>query len=329
MKKVFILLLLMISVLTAKSQYYSNSQKFTYSCRNIPAFHTYEDEQVYFINCDLDPIIAKHTNSAKISSLLHLEPWKQTENEDEAFVVINIKMSDFVIDMGAREVVDGFGKRMFTPKGECNMMTALEIKSELDDAIYPAVAVTSGTDVDKLYPEPFLAENFVRDNRDFYERQAVNGQVEKITDEINRYMFEKYLYGFRDDNIRVYFFDSPKNEYYEKHKTAKEEIAAIFKDLSASQDLISARKRMEPWIEHFKSVYSSLDADNKKQSNAKMQMLWNLAVLNYALDYLDLSRQYADDLKAQFPDSEADKIIKQIVITKKTLKDHELTTRFF
>ena len=329
MKKIFTLLLLTLTVLSAKSQYYSNSQKFIYSCRNIPAYHTYEDEQVYFVKCDLDPVVAKYTNSAKISSLLKLEPWKQTENEDEAFVVICIKMADFIVDMGAREVVDGLGRRMFTPKGECTMSTALEIKSELDDAIYPVTSAVSGTEVDKLYPEPFLAENFVRDNREFYERQAVNTQVESLTNEINRYMFEKYLYGFRDENIRVYFFDSPKNEYYEQHKKAKEELTAIFKDLSETQDIITARKRADGWIQHFQTVYKSLDANNKKQSNAKMQMLWNLAVLNYALDYLDVARQYADDLKSQFPDSEADKIIKQIIITKKLLKDHELSTRFF
>ena len=99
--------------------------------------------------------------------------------------------------------------------------------------------------------------------------------------------------------------------------------------MSETQDIITARKRADGWIQHFQTVYKSLDANNKKQSNAKMQMLWNLAVLNYALDYLDVARQYADDLKSQFPDSEADKIIKQIIITKKLLKDHELSTRFF
>lgn len=329
MKKIFTLLLLTMTVLAAKGQYYSNSHKFIYSCRNIPAFHTYEDEQVYFVKCDLDPVVAKYTNSAKISSLLTLDPWKQTENEDEAFLVINIKISDFLVDMGAREVVDGFGRRMFTPKGECSMTTALEIKSELDNAIYPATSAVSGTDVDKLYPEPFLAENFVRDNREFYERQAVTTQVESLTNEINRYMFEKYLYGFRDENIRVYFFDSPKNEHYQTHQKAKTELAQIFKFLSETQDVITARKKADVWIQHFQTVYSSLDANNKKQSTAKMQMLWNLAVLNYALDYLDVARQYADDLKAQFPDSEADKIIKQIITTKQVLKDHELSTRFF
>lgn len=329
MKKTFTLLLLVLSCFFAQGQYYSNSQKFVYSHRSLPAFSTYGDERVFYLDCQLEDPVSKYTNAAKISSLLQTGEWKQTENRDEAFLTITLGIKDFLIDIGAREVVDGLGRRMFMPKGEYSMTTSLEIRSELEDAIYPGTSVVSGTDVDKLYPEPFLAEKFVRDNRDFYERQAVTSQIENLTAEINRYMAEKYLYGIEEDYIRVYFFDSPKNENYEKHKKAKEEIAQIFSELSRTQDLISARKRMEPWTEHFQKLYDALDANNKKQSQAKMQMLWNLAVIHYALDYLDLARQYADDLKSQFPDSEADKIIKKITDTKKALKEHNLTTRYF
>jgi len=329
MKKIFTIILLTIVCFSANGQYYSNSQKFVFTHRSLPTFHTYEDERVFFLECEMDDIVKKYTNHAKIASLLQLSPWKETENEDEAFLKISLSIKDFLVDIGAREVVDNIGRRMFTPKGECTMTTSLSIHSELENAFFPTQTYTSGTDVDKLYPEPFLAENFVRDNRDFYERQAVEAQVENIVAQINNYMSEKYLYGFYDDNIRLYFFDSPKNPYYEKHKEAKTAIAQIFSTLSQTQDLLTARKQMEEWSEHFLTVYKALDQNNKKESNAKMQMLWNLGELSYALDYFDLARQYADDLKQQFPNSEADKLIKKIVDAKKFLKEHELTSRYF
>lgn len=329
MKRLISFLLLVFAAFNTFAQYYGNTLKIVYGHRSIPVFVTDEEERTYFTECSFTSEVSKFVNSAKVSSLLRLEPWQEKTSEDEAFVKIHVGVSDMLIDKRAVEAIDRFGHVMFRPVVECTMTTVLRIESELDNYRPSRTKVSIVNEIDKFYPEPFLAEEYIENNKEVYIRQAVSDQIVKMTDDINGYFYHSYLYGTQEDFIRVFFFDTPKNKNYEKHKAGKNEISQIFSDLSSNYDLNLARQRMRPWLEHFENLYNSLDINDKKQKNAKMQILRNLAVINYALDDFVSAYRYAEDLKENFPNSDADKIIEQIVKTKNLLKEHGLTSRYF
>ena len=327
MKRLIVFLIFALAVFNAYSQYYGNTLKIVYGHRSIPVFCTGPEENNYHVKCSFTPEVEKFVNSAKVSSLLRLEPWQ--ERDGEAFMEIYVEISDLLVDKRAFEVTDNYGHIMFKPGIECTMTAVVKVETELDRYFPARKRVAVVHDIDKLYPEPFLAEEYVDNNKDVFIRQAVTDQITKMTDEINGYVYQNYLYGVTENYIRVFFFDTPKNENYETHKTAKTEISRIFSDLTSNYDLASARERMKPWLEHFEKLYNSYDINDKKQKTPKMQMLKNLAVINYALDDFVQAYRYASELKENFPGTEAEKILAEILNTKNLLKAHGLTSRYF
>lgn len=330
MRKVFTLFLLVMIFGTAKSQYYSNSYKFPVTHRHLPNFFTYEDEKKYYIDFKSTLEVEPFVNSAKVSSLVDFGDWQEVDDPSQAFVVVSLTLKDLIIDnVRPVQLVDPHGKIVFKPVFDCLITRAMSVRSELENQVFPNAKTVISQEVEKFYPEPFLAENYVRDNKEYYLRTSVESYLQGTMDEINKYFLDSYLYTLETEEVKLYFFDSSKNKNYKKHQQAKAEIKQILNDLSANRDVNAARQAMQPWIDHFKSLYESLDANNKKQGRCKEYMLCNLVEIYYALEFYDLARQYAEDLKEQFPDSDATKMIQQIYKVQNMLEAHHLSTRYF
>jgi hypothetical protein len=138
-----------------------------------------------------------------------------------------------------------------------------------------------------------------------------------------------YVYYPTTDQIKIAFFSSKKSPYYAKHQSAKNEIKNILNSMPLDGNLASTIRKMQPWIEHFKEIEKSLSSSNKKQKQAKADMVYNLAMIYYALEIFDVSRDYLNRLINEFDDNAGKRLLRNLEKTESEMKRHNVQTRHF
>ncbi|MCR5455902.1 MAG: hypothetical protein K6F33_13015 [Bacteroidales bacterium] len=344
MKRLITLLLCLIALSTgADAQYSTSKVNMSFPVRNMPYNYVPASQRTYSVSCGFARQISPYFSPEQLAAELHLDGWTRIDNPNNATLRITVNAYDFLIE-GIHEdkyteMVRHHGEFVpvdfFSPIIDYSMI--IEYVLETNDSRQTFTNVDPFTHrppistfrMDKSFRHPRECHDFVRENKEvFIEKIVVTEMYAKI-EEINDRLVPAYIYYPTTDEIKIAFFSSKKSPYYAKHQSAKNEIKNIINSMPLEGSLASTIRQMQPWIEHFKEIEKSLSATNKKQKKAKEDMVYNLAMIYYALEIFDVSRDYVNRLINEFDATTGKRLLRNLNNTEEEMKKHHLQSRHF
>ena len=335
----------MIICLVAQAQYNTSKTNMCFPVRHMPWNYIPEQERQYCISCGFSRQVQPYFSPEEIPSLIDLEGWDLINNPSEAALNITIDAFDFIIE-GIHEdeytnIVNDHGEKIavkyYMPHIDYSIVINYSIESN-DGYNQKVTNIDPFTErppmatfkIDQSFDNPMECHKYVMRNKEVFLEKIVRTEimvvVEKIRDELKR----RYVYYPTTDNIKISLFFSKKSDYYVKHQSAKTEIKKIIESMPLEGPLTETIKKIQPWIEHFKQLSESLSESDKKQKQAKADMIANLAMIYYALEIFDVSRDYANILINQYGETTLGrKILRAISEVETNLTKHHLSSRHF
>lgn len=344
MKKITLLLLCLIALSTsAIAQYSTSKTSYSFPVRNLPTNYVPVGQREYSISCGFARQISPYFSPNEVAEALHLDGWTMTDNPDKASLRITINAYDFLIE-GIHE--DKFVERTrihgeyvpveyFTPVIDYSVIIEYVFETNNSRQQFSNVDVFSHRPpinsfrMDKRFINPRDCHDFVRENKEVFIEKIIRTELYNTIEEINQKLVPAFVYYPTTDQIKLAFFNSKKSPYYAKHQSARNEIRNIITSMPLDGSLAPTIRRMQPWIEHFKEIEKSLSSTNKKQKQAKADMVYNLAQIYYALEIFDVSRDYFNRLINEFDDSSGKRMLRALERTESEMKRHNLQTRHF
>ncbi len=344
MKKIMALLLLLLTISTgAIAQYNTSNTTMSFPVRNLPTHYVPVGQRTYSVSCGFARQISPYFSPQEAADALQLEGWTMTGNPDQASLRITINAYDFLIE-GIHE--DKFVEKVrhhgefvpvefFSPTIDYSVVIEYVFETNTSRQTYTNVeAFTHRPPIntfrmDKRFHSPRDCHDFVRENKEVFIEKIIRTELYNTMEEINEKLVPQFVYTPTTDQIKIAFFSSKKSPYYAKHQSAKIEIKNIINSIPLDGSLAPTIRKMQPWIEHFKEIEQSLSATNKKQKQAKEDMILNLAMIYYALEIFDVSRDYLNRLITEFDSSAAKRHLRNLNNIENEMKRHNVQTRHF
>lgn len=344
MKKIMALLLCLLVINTcAIAQYNTSKTNMSFPVRNLPTHYVPVGQRTYSVSCGFARQISPYYAPEEAAEALHLDGWTMINNPDQASLRITINAYDFLIE-GIHE--DKFVEKVrrhgefvpveyFSPTIDYSMV--IEYVWETNDSrqTYTNVDVfthrppVNTFHMDKRFNNPRDCHDFVRENKDVFIEKIIRTELYNTIEEINEKLVPQFVYSPTTDHIKIAFFSSKKSPYYVKHQSAKNEIKNIINSIPLDGSLAPTIRKMQPWIEHFKEIEQSLSATNKKQKQAKADMVYNLAMIYYALEIFDVSRDYCNRLINEFDATTGKRLLRNLENVENEMKTHHVQSRHF
>ena len=344
MKKLTILLLCFFMICTgAIAQYNTAKTSMSFPVHNLPYKYVPVGQRNFTVSCGFARQVSPYISAGEVAAQLHIDGWSRIDNPDNASLRITINAYDFLIEGihedKITEMVRHHGELVpvdfFSPVIDYSIVIEYVLEgsgsrqtfSNIDPFTHrPPV---NSFRMDKRFHSPRDSHDFVRENKEVFIEKIIRTEIFSIIDEINEKLVPEYVYFPTTDQIKIAFFSSKKSPYYAKHQSAKNEIKSIINSIPLSGSLAPTIRKMQPWIEHFKEIEQSLSSSNKKQKQAKGDMVYNLAMIYYALEIFDVSRTYANRLINEFDATTGKRILRNIEKMEAEMKRHNLMTRHF
>ncbi|MBQ1698791.1 MAG: hypothetical protein II075_13025 [Bacteroidales bacterium] len=344
MKRLTTLLLCLLMICTgAIAQYNTSKVNISFPVRNLPNIYVPAGQRNYSVSCGFARQVSPYITPGEVAAQLHIDGWQMINNPDNASLRITVNAYDFLIE-GIHEdkfteMVPFHGELVpmdyFTPVIDYSII--IEYVLESNDSRKTVTNVDPFTHrppinsfrMDKRFRSPRDCHDFARENKEVFIEKIIRTEIYNIIDVINEKLVPDYVYYPTTDQIKIAFFSSKKSPYYAKHQSAKNEIKNILNSMPLDGNLASTIRKMQPWIEHFKEIEKSLSSSNKKQKQAKADMVYNLAMIYYALEIFDVSRDYLNRLINEFDDNAGKRLLRNLEKTESEMKRHNVQTRHF
>jgi len=344
MKKLMALLLCLLAISTgAIAQYNTTKTSMSFPVRYLPTHYVPVGQRAYCVSCGFARQVSPYFSPNEAAETLHLDGWTMTDNPDQAALRITINAYDFLIENIHEdkfiEKVRHHGEfvpvEYFTPTIDYSIVIEYVLETNTSRQTYSNVDVYTHRPpintfrMDKRFNNPRDCHDFVRENKEVFIEKIIRTELYNTIEEINEELIPQFVYKPYTDHIKIAFFSSKKSPYYAKHQSARNEIKNIINSIPLDGSLAPTIRKMQPWIEHFKEIEKSLSATNKKQKQAKADMVYNLAMIYYALEIFDVSREYCNRLINEFDESTGKRLLRNLEKTESEMKRHNLQTRHF
>lgn len=344
MKKLFTLLLCITILSTgAAAQYATTKVNMSFPVHNMPYNYVPESQRTYSVSCGFAKQVSPYFTPAEVAAGLHIDGWQMVNNPDDATLRIIVNAYDFLIESIHEDKFTEMERHhgefvpveFFSPNIDYSII--IEYILETNDSRQTFTNVDPFTHhppintfkMDKAFRNPRECHDFVRENKEVFIEKIIRAELLSQIEKINEQLVPAYVYYPTTDNIKIAFFSSKKSPYYAKHQSARNEIKKIINSIPLDGNLSSTIRQMQPWIEHFKEIEKSLSVSNKKQKNAKEDMIYNLAMIYYALEIFDVSRDYINRLINEFDTNTGKRLLRDLNETENEMKKHHLQSRHF
>ncbi len=344
MKKSITLLLCLLMICTgAAAQYNTSKTVMSFPVRDLPTYYVPEGQRTYSISCGFARQVSPYITLGEVAAQIQLDGWQMVSNPDNAYLRITVNAYDFLVE-GIHEdkyteMVRHHGEMVpvdfFTPVIDYSMVIEYIFDANGSSQTYTNVDVFTHRPpintfrMDKSFRSPRDCHDFVRENKEVFIEKIIRTELYSTIERINKNLVPAYVYTPTTDQIKIAFFSSKKSPYYAKHQSGRNEVREIINSMPLSGSLAPTIRKMQPWIEHFKEIEKSLSSTNKKQKSAKADMVYNLAMIYYALEIFDVSREYANRLINEFDQTNGKRILRNIDGMEAEMKRHNVLTRHF
>lgn len=338
------MLLCLIAISTgAIAQYNTSKTTMSFPVRHLPTYYVPEGQREYSMSCGFARQVSPYFSPEEAAETLHIDGWTMTDNPEHAALRITINAYDFIIE-GIHE--DKFIEKVrhhgefvpmeyFSPTIDYSIVIEYVLETNTSRQTFTNVdAFTHRPPIntfhmDKRFSNPRDCHDFVRENKEVFVEKIIRTELYNTIEEVNEKLVQEFVYQPTTDQIKIAFFSSKKSQYYAKHQSARTEIKNIINSMPLDGSLAPTIRKLQPWIEHFKEIEKSLSATNKKQKQAKADMVYNLAQLYYALEIFDVCREYLNRLINEFDDSTGKRLLRNLNNIENEMKRHHLQTRHF
>ncbi|MCQ2250676.1 MAG: hypothetical protein MJZ66_06165 [Bacteroidales bacterium] len=345
-KTIYTLALLLMVCMQAMAQYGTDKVRIFYPVRHIPTFYVPEGNRYFHVDLTASFNVEDFLDYNKICDRLQIGyGWEEDRKSGDVPAHINVSVTDFIIE-GMHEVEvlekvrrhgEEFIEKYYVPHIDYSVLLQSSISVDGNsryhfsnyDSELRRPPVKTLVISDRRFRSPRDCHNFLRDNRDVFVERILSDEVYALTDQIQADIKQAFHYYPAQTDIKICLFDSKKSPYYAKHQQAKAEIKRIIGGITLDGDLKQTIKDMQPWIEHFKEIEASLSTADKKQKSAKADMVYNLAMIYYALEIFDVSRQYCMRLFNEFGENSGKRMLRSLNDEEAEMKRHHLVSRHF
>lgn len=328
------------------AQWGTDKVSMRYPVYHVPVQYVPEANRTYYVEMGLSRMIQPFVDYNEVCDNLVMDQWgwQMKEKASEAALLVHITAKDFLIEAiheeEHTEMVRIHGemvpRKYYTPHIDYSIVMGWFFKLE-GRPIYDFTNVHPETHrppigsfrMDKRFANPRDCHEFVRNNNELFLEQIIMGEISALYGSIHAEFERQFYYRPSTDNIKLAFFDNKKNPYYDDHKQACMKIRNIIENFPIDGDMSKLVKDMQPWIEYFKGLEAEMNASDKKQRDAKMDMVFNLANIYFALEIFDVSRQYAKELQEVYGNNYGKRMQKWIDDIEHDLNKHHLQSRHF
>ena len=174
------------------------------------------------------------------------------------------------------------------------------------------------------------ASNYYRNNasnlKDQFRREFIDNSIYQINRKLNN------LYGYAPFTYNELFWilDSKKNDDYEGHKKALEDIKTLISKISHDEPLDALVADLKPLEDYFLSILPKYPEDKKRHRKMRYASYYNLGRLYYHFDMPDKAIEYANKIiENDYDKSDGKKLIKQSEALKKIFETNKISSRHF
>ncbi|MCQ2974881.1 MAG: hypothetical protein MJ211_08725 [Bacteroidales bacterium] len=336
MKKVTLFLLALLINISIYAQYGTCTRVMNYGVRYMPNFYVPQENRTYFVTVESVPQVTNLKSADEICDQIRIPGWKIADNEESAFIKINLNIDYLTIDeqdVVYKEVKEGSGEsakvvKIYAGKLIYHIPYKGSLNSNLDQCVV-GDANKKEYISDKESKSYNDAKEYISNNKDIIKDKLIVSEVNNIISTINTTLANKYAYYEINENIRLEFLDSKKSEHYADQQKAIIQLKEIISKCNASCDIKTVASQIQPYIDQFKSIESSLDASDKKQKKTKVALIENLANLYFLIEDFDTSKQYCETLLKDYEEKDGSKLISKIDKIKADLQKHNISSRHF
>ncbi|MCQ2252500.1 MAG: hypothetical protein MJZ61_03515 [Bacteroidales bacterium] len=325
------------------AQYSTSKSNMWYPVRTFPKYYVPENNRNYSIDCRLSRQIAEFANTGELENRLLFQDWREEENADNAYLKIYLESFDFIIEamreVEMHEMVKEHGveheRIFFMPQIDYSMVINWGLihgdMREQHTNINPDTRRPniSSFQIDKHFHSPRECHEYMRENKEVFIEKIINSELMATTEQVQEALAASFHYGSSNWSVKIALFNNKKSSYYNKHHAGKDELKSIFSNMPLEGPITNTIKDLQPWIDHFKEIEASLSSADKKQKEAKADMIYNLAQIYMALEIYDVAKQYAMQLYNEYGDNSGKRILREILGEEEELKKHHLVSRHF
>jgi len=339
-------MLIAFMCLQAMAQYGTDKVRISFPVRYMPAFYVPEGNHYYHVNYDAARLVKEYIDYGEVCDRLQIGgDWQEETSNETVPVYLNVVAQDFMIERFSemervekvRHHGEEFLEKYFVPVIDYSMVleTSLNINGQTTCFTTNINSETRRPNIssfvveDKRFRSPHDCHIFLKENKELFVEKIVRAEVMGLTDIIQGNLNNALRYYPTTDDIKICILDSKKSEYYAKHLQAKAEISRIISNMPLEGPLTQTIKDMQPWINHFKELEASLSMTDKKQKNAKADMVYTLAMIYYALEIFDVSRDYCSRLLNEFGENSGKRMLRNLTDVEDQMKKHHLSSRHF
>lgn len=338
--------LIVLGCLTAFAQWGTDKISIRYPVRHMPAQYVPESNRSYYVELGLSRMIQPFVDYNEVCDNLVMEDWgwSMKDKAGDAALLIHISARDFLIEgiheEEHTEMVRIHGemvpRKYYTPHIDYTIVMGWFFKLQ-GRPIYDYTNVNPDTHrpplgtfrMDKRFSNPHDCHEFVRNNNELFLEQIIMAEISAFYGPIHAEFERQFYYTPSTDNIKLAFFDSKKNPYYQDQQHAARQIRSILENFPIDGDMSKLIKDMQPWIEYFKSLEEEMNINDKKQRDAKMDQVFNLANIYYSLEIFDVARQYCHELMDKYDNNYGKRMLKWIDNVEQGLEKHHQQSRHF
>ncbi len=331
---------------SAVAQYGTDKIHIFFPVRYLPTFYVPESDRVFHVNFNSSIVVSDFIRYSDVCDRLQIgDGWQEDRKNKDVPVQVNISATDFIIEgMHEEEVPEKVRRhgeevleKFYVPHIDYSirLTSSLSVDGEYRyqfdnyDTELRRAPVLTFVIADRRFSSHHECHEFLKENRDAFVEQILRDEIFSLTDKMQEDIDNAFRYHSTQSDIKICLFDSKKSQYYAKHQQAKAEIKRIIGGIKLDGDLSQTIKDMQPWINHFKEIEESLSTADKKQKNAKADMVYNLAQIYYALEIFDVSRQYCMRLFNEFGDNAGKRMLRHVNDVEAEMKRHHLISRHF
>ncbi len=332
MKTFFSILFLLTLRVSVFAQYSTDKFSVYYNVRHIPEFYVEPQDRTFGVYFNGPKQIKNAVDFKNLYNFYAPLGWRP--DKGNPYMIINFEV-DYLEIQKSYEVEDTV-KRIFFPAMDYTIPIHITVETPQNKSEYTNALNASILEKPTIYT--YISEkgfrtiddanDFFVDNKDIIIEEEINKRIYDFYAETQKSINNDYVYYPKDENIHVWLLDNKKNEFYKDYKKSKENIKTIFHNLNATGGQEDVIKEIKPYIELIKEEINSLNEKEKKQRSAKINLLYGLSEIYYALEIFDVSEDYAKQVSS-FDDSRGDKQMKAIENYKKELKKHHINSKHF
>lgn len=120
--------------------------------------------------------------------------------------------------------------------------------------------------------------------------------VKNVIDNVNLRLENLFGYAEKKSKFHLWILDSKKHPENESHKANFTIVKNAFEGMNSYEPVDNIKKKVQPALDYFNSIIAKYPEDNRKSKKLRYASLYNIGWINYYLDNVEASKEYADKI---------------------------------